>query len=168
MEDLVKMKIFTFWNKLYLGITLGSSIVLLAWLHFDPSHFNPYFFITLSLGIWLVLIMFQYRSLRQKEVFWAWVMLSALLFVLSFWLKQDKQLILPKTGKSAALGLKGPLGVLISYRIFSWIAKKTFSTELIMPSKYGSYDPAEGRYSNNADLFAFFSYIVIMLVAISF
>ena len=143
-------------------------IVLLGWLRFDHEHFNPAYFIILVIGIPLLLLMFQYRSLRQKEVYWAWVMLSVLLFGLSFWLKQDKQLILPSSGKSIALGLKGPLGMLISYRIFSWIARKTFSTELILPSKYGSFDKKEGRYSNDADLFAFFSYIAIICVASQF
>jgi hypothetical protein len=162
------MKAFTFWNFFNLGIALGYTIVLLAWLHFDHAHFNPYYFIPLGLGIWGILIMFQYRALRKKEVFWAWVILSALLFGLSFWLKQDKQLILPKTGKSAALKLKAPLCVLISYRIFSWIARKTFSTELILPSRIGSYDQEEGRYPNNADLFAVFSYIAIIALASQF
>jgi hypothetical protein len=168
MEDLVKMKMLTFWNKFYLAMTLGCIIVLVGWLRFDHAHFNPTYFIFLVIGIPLLLLMFQYRSLRQKEVYWAWVILSALLFGLSFWLKQDKQLILPSSGKNAALGLKGPLGMLISYRIFSWVARKTFSTDLIIPSKYGSYDKKEGRYSNSADLFAFFSYIAIMCVASQF
>lgn len=158
---------FNSWNKFWLlVISLYIAILTLQYLFYRTA-FNPNSFIFLEIGIPGLLMLFQYRQLRKKEVLLAWIAVAIPLFVVAFFLKSDKTLII-RSGKNAALGLKGPLVFLISFYTFNEGSKKYESVELMIPSKYNNFDREEGRYNTGWDIFSFFFYIGAMILTSQF
>src|SRR5688572_1820782 len=102
------------------------------------------------------MILFQYRSLRDKLIFVIWFTLSMLMFGMFFWFSGDSTLNINDEHLLApnhyANGLKVPLLLLVEFWIFSKVSKKLYGTKLLMPSKsFNRYDYEEGRHFNLGD-----------------
>lgn len=153
---------FNWWNKFWIVIIISIVIVEFIGLMFFDKTFQYKSIIILSLGIPLILMIFQYRQLRKTRVFIVWFIISLLLYGLFLYLKFSS-VILTKDNLYEIKGLKAPIYFLTAFYLFRKISTSIWKTELIMPPRGSRYDIEEGRKTNLMDYFSLFSYWLIII-----
>ena len=152
------------WNKFWIGLALLTIIVELVGIILFSETFRPKSIITLSMGIPLVLMIFQYRQLRKTKVYEVWLFIS--LFVLGlFILSVIGATFLNEEYKHICRGLKSPILFMIAFYIFRKMSISICKTEPISPPSYSRYDQEEGRKANYMDYITFTLYWPIIILA---
>ncbi len=154
---------FTIWNFIFLSLASFLIARVLYIYKFDSEIFIPEYFTYLGFGLPAILLVFQYRQLRKLTVFTPWLILSFILFIISFILKYDTTLVL-KSGNNAALILKGPFAFLLNYFILNHFSKKIYGTQLDLPSRTSMYNSEAGRNNNVCDYLGVFLGLLEVLV----
>lgn len=143
------------WNCIFLSVAILLVSRVFYLYKFDNENFIPEYFVYLSFGLPSILLIFQYRQLRKLNVYTSWTILSFILFVISFFLKNDKTLLLG-SGANAALILKGPFVFLLNYIVLNTLSKKYYAAELALPARTSFYNSEEGRNNNVYDYLGLF------------
>ena len=131
------------WNQLLYALILIFSFLIFR-THFyglgDKTGFGKLLFSS-SIFISIVLVRFQYRSLRSPVVLFIWILLSVILLVLFLWIRNDQALYfkLAIFEPHYANGMKVPILLLIVYLLFTRLTRKHYHRGLVQRT-YSSSD----------------------------
>lgn len=163
---------------------LGAAFLYLVYVgiglfrdHYIGEHFREaidlqfrleIFSITLPFGVQL----FQYKALRRKKVYFAWLIYSIILLFIYFAFIKDRSLIVSE-GLSSMNGFKTLFIYLVWFQLCRLVSKRLYGAELVMPAQDiyqtkldGSpYDTEDKRYLTVLDYVAFMGAWIIIPVS---
>ena len=116
--------------------------------------------------------LFQYKALRNKTVYFAWMIFSIVLLGLYLAFIKDRSLIV-REGLSAMTGFKNLFVFLLWFQLCRLISKRLYGVELVMPSKdiYQTkiagrpYDTEDKRYLTVVDYIALVGAWIVIIIS---
>lgn len=165
-------------------VCLGAAFLYLVYAtmglfrdHYIGEHFKEAMDLQWRLQMFSIILpfgvqVFQYRALRSKKVYFAWLMFSIILLGFSFAFNKDRSLIV-REGLSSMNGFKNLFVFLLWFQLCRLISKRLYGAELIMPAKDISqtkvnnrpYDFGEKRYLTVFDYIALVGAWIIIAIS---
>ena len=111
-----------------------------------------------GLGTHLFLYSFEYKALRNLNVYLFWFAISIIQFAFYIYLKNEKFLLSP-IGISFAQPLRNTVILLVLFQLLRYVSLKTQAKELVCPERSGNdfYDNRKPTYIDYLCLIVYFT-----------
>ena len=107
--------------------------------HYIGEHFKKAMDLQFRLQMFSIILpfgvqLFQYKALRSKKVYFAWVIFSIMLIGLYYAFMKDRSLMVDE-GRSSMTGFKNLFVFLLWFQLCRLLSKRLYGLELVMPSE---------------------------------
>jgi hypothetical protein len=156
---------------IFLGAFFTVLIARSALFDLVPAQTTGKNFMVLTLCIWMLLLVVQFKALRKTIVYLSWMLISLALFALYlYYFSNARLLYLDKAGNSHsyAHGLISPFLMLVLFQICRQISLSTYKFELGLPSKVTGYVYEQKRDATWIDKFYFIGSFGIPIITFYF
>ncbi len=166
-------------------VCLGAAFLYLVYAslglfqdHYIGEHFKEAMDLQWRLQMFSIILpfgvqLFQYKALRSKKVYFAWLIFSIILLGLYFTFIKDRSLIV-REGLSSMNGFKTLFIFLLWFQLCRLLSKRLYGAELVLPAQdmfqtkvdKKPYDTGDKRYLTVLDYIAMVGVWIIIPICI--